>query len=154
MYYLATGNPFINAYLQTDWFGKGVFWILLLLSAISWTILLYKTWVFFHVRKRSKELSSLFSDQDPFGLQITPPQGKLLEVPHPYFEIYKNMKRHALALINRNHFFAPGEGTVLSEADLAILDSIQGASRTITTDGSSSVDQPGVFCQMLLPMLK
>lgn len=120
--FLAT-NPFLNAYLQTDWFGKGVFWGLFLLSAITWTVLLHKFWIFFHVKRLSSEFTSLFSEKDPLNLQITRLPNRLLEVPHPLFEIYKALKHHTLALISRNHLFAPTAETFLSDADLAILES-------------------------------
>jgi len=121
---LAAGNPFISAYVQSDWFGKWIFWGLFLLSGVSWTILLHKAWVYFQVRRLSAEFTSLFSENEPLNLQfIRPLKGRLLEVPHPFFEIYKALKQNALKIINRNHFFAPGSETALSEADLGLLES-------------------------------
>ncbi len=123
---LASGNPFISAYTQSDWFGKGIFWALFLLSILSWTILLYKSWVFSRVRAFSSEFITLFSDKDPLGLQFTRSGlGKWMEIPHPYFEIYKSLKQKTLQVINRNHFFAPqAEGPFfLSEADLGLIES-------------------------------
>ena len=58
----------------------------------------------------SREFSDQFSDKDPLGLQFTRPQkGRLLEVPHPFFEIYKALKQKTLQIIGRNHFFAPAQ---------------------------------------------
>lgn len=124
MVFLAAYNPFINAYFQSDWFGKWIFWGLFLLSGISWTVLTYKIWVFFQVRRLSAEFSSLFSEKDPLSIQFNRPiKGKIIEAPHPFFEIYKSFKQNTLAIINRNHFFAPGSETFLSEADLSLLES-------------------------------
>ncbi len=124
MFLFAAGNPFISAYLQSDWFGKWIFWGLFLLSGISWTILIHKAWVYFQVRRLSSEFASLFSEKEPLSLQFNRPlKGRLLEVPHPYFEIYKALKQNALTIISRNHFFAPGSETFLSEADLGLLES-------------------------------
>lgn len=121
---LAAGNPFISAYAQSDWFGKGVFWGLFLLSAVSWWILIHKTWIFYHVRRLSEELSGRFSEKDPLGLQFSKPvKGKLLEVPNPFFEVYKTMKHHVLQIISRNHFYIPAHDTSLSEADLGLIES-------------------------------
>jgi biopolymer transport protein TolQ len=124
MFVLAAGNPFINAYLQSDWFGKWIFWGLFLLSGITWTVLIHKSWVFFQMRRFAAEFSDLFSEKEPLNLQFNRPiKGRLLEVPHPHFEIYKTFKQKVLAMISRNHLFAPGRETFLSEADLNLLES-------------------------------
>jgi biopolymer transport protein TolQ len=121
---MTSGNPFISAYIQSDWFGKSIFWLLFLLSAVSWTLIVHKTWIFFQVRKLSKEVASLFSEKEPLGLQFAKPaKGHLLEVPNPFFEIYKALKQKTLQVIGRNHFFAPGVDVALSEADLALVES-------------------------------
>ncbi len=124
MFLLAAGNPFISAYLQSDWFGKWVFWGLFLLSALSWTVLVHKLWIFRQVRRLSSAFNDLFSEKEPLNLQFNRPMiGRMLEVPHPYFEIYKVFKQKALAIINRNHFFVPENETFLSEADLSLVES-------------------------------
>jgi biopolymer transport protein TolQ len=123
MMFLAAGNPFVTAYLQSDWLGKGIFWTLFLVSALSWTVLIHKTWLYYQVRKLSDEFSSLFSEKDPLGLQFAKPKGYLLEVPHPFFEIYKSLKQKTLQIISRNHFFAPNAETILSDSDLGLIDS-------------------------------
>ncbi len=123
MVLFAAGNPFITSYVQSDWFGKGIFWGLFLVSALSWTVLIHKAWIFYQVRKLSNEFTALFSDKDPLGLQFTRPKGSLLEVPHPFFEIYKALKQKTLQIISRNHFFAPNAETNLSEADLGLIES-------------------------------
>ena len=136
MQLLASGNPFITSYLQSDWFGKGIFWGLFLLSTASWGVLIHKAWIFSQISRLSREFSDQFSDKDPLGLQFTRPQkGRLLEVPHPFFEIYKALKQKTLQIIGRNHFFAPAqEGPVfLSDADLGLIESqIQTAISTQT----------------------
>lgn len=119
----ATGNPFITSYVQSDWFGKGIFWALFALSMVSWILILHKSWIFYQVGRISKEFASLFSEKDPLGLQFTRPKGAFLEIPHPFFEIYKALKQKTLQIINRNHFFAPGSEMALSEADLGLIDS-------------------------------
>lgn len=120
MVLLAVGNPFIGAYLQSDWLGKSIFWGLFLLSALSWTVLIHRCWIFFQVRRLSAHFASLFSEKEPFGLQFTHP---LKEAPHPFFEIYKLLKQKALQIIHRNHLFAPNSDISLSESDLALLES-------------------------------
>jgi biopolymer transport protein TolQ len=127
MLLFATGNPFVSAYVQSDWFGKGIFWGLFLLSALSWTILIHKAWIYYQVRRLSNEFTSLFSEKDPLGLHFTRTKGRLLEVPHPYFEIYKALKQKTLQIFSRNHFFAPNAETILSDADFGLIESqVQG----------------------------
>lgn len=123
---VASGNPFITAYVQSDWFGKGIFWALFLISALSWTVLIHKAWVYAQMRRLSNEFSALFSDKEPLGLQFNrSSKGRILEVPHPFFEIYKSFKQKALQIINRNHFFSPASESpiFLSEADLGLIES-------------------------------
>lgn len=123
MHILSSGNPFISAYLQSDWFGKGIFWGLFFLSGISWSVLIHKGWLLFQVRRLSKEFISLFSEKEPLSLQFSRPmKGRLLEVPHPFFEIYKSFKIKALAIISRNHFFL-SSNVAFSPSDLDLLES-------------------------------
>lgn len=123
MLLFAAGNPFITSYLQSDWLGKLIFWGLFTLSALSWTILIHKAWMYAQVKKLSNEFLDLFNEKDPLNLQFTRPKGHFLELPHPYFEMYKTLKQKMLLLMSRNHLFAPNEETTLSEADLGLIDS-------------------------------
>jgi len=123
MILLASGNPFIAAYVQSDWFGRGIFWGLFIISALSWSVLAHKAWIHYQVRILSNEFLHLFSEKDPLNLQFARPKGRLLEVPHPFFEIYRAVKQKTLQIISRNHFFAPTTETNLSEADLGLIDS-------------------------------
>jgi biopolymer transport protein TolQ len=120
----AAGNPFISAYVQSDALGKGIFWALFLLSILSWSVIVHKGWIFFHVRNLSSHFASLFSEKDPLGLQCSRHlKGRLLEVPNPFFEIYKAMKQNTLQMIQRNHLYFPTQETTLSEADLGLIES-------------------------------
>lgn len=123
MLLFAAGNPFVTSYVQSDWFGKLIFIALFTLSAISWTLLLYKVWLYTQVKKLSAAFADLFSEKEPLSLQFTRLKGRLLEVPHPFFEMYLTLKQKTLQLISRNHLYAPNAETVLSEADLGLIDS-------------------------------
>jgi biopolymer transport protein TolQ len=109
---------FITAYVESDWFGKAIFWGLFLLSAYSWTILLYKSWTFYQVRRLADEFTGLFSEKDPLTLQSTKPH----TAPHPFFEIYKAFKQKTLQIIGRNHMYSGTEPVSLSEADLNLIE--------------------------------
>lgn len=120
--FLAT-NPFIDSYIQSDWFGRWIFIGLLFLSLLSWSLLIYKTWVLNQVKKKCSVLKESFSEKEPLKLQFKRPiKGEMLEVPHPLFEIYKAFKAKALIIINRNHFFLGGE-RLFSPEDMEFLES-------------------------------
>lgn len=120
MILLASGNPFISAYLQSDWFGKGIFWSLFLLSAISWTLLAYKIWVASQVKRTSGRFAEQFDESiDLLHLQFSPQKSLAADLPHPYFEIYKTLKKNTLQIMDRNHFLT--KETFLSQADLDLI---------------------------------
>jgi biopolymer transport protein TolQ len=122
---LLAANPFINAYVLADWFGKGVFWLLFFLSVVSWTILIYKWWQLVQIRRLSREFAALFSEEkeQPLNFQYSRlPQHTWTEVPHPYFEVYKTAKQNALQMINRNHAIQQEGAAALSTADLALIE--------------------------------
>lgn len=123
---LAVANPFITAYVQSDWFGKGIFWGLFLLSVLCWIILLYKSWQFWVVRKLSNQFSRQFVEQstDPLNFQFQRPLiSRIKEIPHPLFEMYRAVKTQALLLMSR-------KGEQLSGQDLEMLESQVVASMT------------------------
>ena len=115
------GNPFIHAYLQSDWFGKGIFFGLFALSGISWTLLIHKGWILFQVDSLSKEFSSLLSEKEPLSLQFSRP----VKTPHPFFEIYKSFKIRALSIIGRSHTFFSSQDLDLLESELYIATGAQ-----------------------------
>lgn len=127
MILFAAGNPFISSYLQSDWFGKGIFWSLFILSGISWTLLAYKIWVTSQVKRTSNQFAAQFDESiDLLHLQFSPKKGFALELPHPYFEIYKSLKKNTLQIIDRNHYLS--KESFLSQADLELI-----ASNTYST---------------------
>jgi len=119
MILIATANPFISSYLQSDWFGKGIFLGLFLLSVLCWVILLFKSWQFWAVRKLSAQFSKQFAGQsgDPLNLQFQRPMlNRIGEIPHPLFDMYRAVKTQALQLMSR-------KGEHLSGPDLELLES-------------------------------
>ena len=120
---LATGNLFITAYVQSDWFGKGIFWGLFILSVLCWSILIHKIWIFLQMRRLSTEFYALFSDKDPLNLPFQGMgKGRILEIPHPFFEIYKSLKQKTLQIIGRNHLYAVEGPVFLCEADISLIE--------------------------------
>ena len=123
MFLFATGNPFISSYLQSDWMGKGIFIALFALSIFTWTILLYKVWLYYKVRKLSTEFIPFFSEKDPLNTRFTRAKGRFLEIPHPFFEIYRTAKQKVLQLSTKNHHYIPGSQMILSDSDMGMVES-------------------------------
>lgn len=114
---LLASNPFVNAYLQSDGFGKAIFCALFFLSILCWSVLVYKTWQLSRIRKLSRDFASLFSEQkgEPLHFQFSTPPKLWKQVPNPYFEIYKTAKQNTLQMLSRN------EGGDLSSPDLDLI---------------------------------
>lgn len=118
-----TGNPFISAYVQSDLFGKGLFWALFALSIVSWVVIIHRVWLFVHMQRLADEIKALFSEKDPLSLSRPVMIKRVIEVPHPFFEVYKGFKESALKLMQRNQHFITGSKAFLSEADLKMVES-------------------------------
>ncbi len=101
---LLAANPFVNAYLQSDGFGKAIFCALFLLSILCWTVLVYKAWQFSRIRKLSRDFTELFFEQKerPLALQFSTPPKRWKQIPNPYFEIYKTAKQNTLQMLTRS----------------------------------------------------
>ncbi|MDP1608247.1 MAG: MotA/TolQ/ExbB proton channel family protein [Chlamydiales bacterium] len=125
MILFAAGNPFMTAYLQSDWFGKGIFCGLFLLSGLSWALLLYKMWLLSQVQRISMQFKEQFHETaDLLHLQFSPKKS-FAEIPHPFFEIYKSLKKNTLQIMDRNHYLNGDsqETLFLSQADLDLVTS-------------------------------
>jgi biopolymer transport protein TolQ len=114
-------NPFVNAYLLSDWFGKGIFWMLFFMSAASWSVLIFKCWQMLYIRRISREFSQMFETQKEHPLRFQyhrAARNHWVEAPHPYFEVYKTAKQNALLIMRRN-----GESAeTLTAADLELIE--------------------------------
>jgi biopolymer transport protein TolQ len=122
-------NPFFSSYVESDFFGKLIFVGLFSLSALSWTVLAHKIWMFRISRRVSEEFSKLFLEHRRNPLTIAaapsiPPK----EVPHPFWDLYRLMKNQTIEMLNKNHHFLqqhgqPDLGAFLSPTDLKLLES-------------------------------
>jgi biopolymer transport protein TolQ len=108
----ASASPFISAYVQSDWLGKAIFWALFGVSGITWAVLIHKIWIQWNVNRLSNAFMELFSAHktDPLTLQVAAPRfGRWLEVPDPFFAMYKAMKQQALLLLERRKQLSPAD---------------------------------------------
>lgn len=100
---LLVGNPFFESYIHSDFLGKLIFIGLVILSIVSWILIIYKTWQTVQVRKTSFYFQKKFSNQqgNPLGIEVE----KTSYTPNPFREIYGTLKRFTLELLNKNKHF-------------------------------------------------
>ncbi len=113
-------NPLIQAYKDSDCFGKIIFLILILLSIITWTIFWQKTSVQKKFFKTGIELKNTFLGQKslPLSLDNLPPH-------NPFTDLYKSIKRISLELLNKNKdLLEPSEEhlVILSNSDIDVIE--------------------------------
>lgn len=60
---LTTSNPFVDAYMQSDFLGKIIFLGLIACSIVSWVILIHKGWVTYQAKKYSLQFYKAFESQ-------------------------------------------------------------------------------------------
>ena len=113
-------SPILDAYFKSDFFGKGIFLSLFILSIISWVILLQKIRISKKIRKLNSNFEKLINENEDTLLTIS----INAKLPHPYFEIHKNLKEKTLQILNKNRFFInqDQEKVYLSQADVDLID--------------------------------
>lgn len=119
LYLLASSNPFLSSYNQSDLFGKCIFLSLFALSIISWSLLIYKLWRARSMRKNSLITQHYFRESRdyPLALKFGSPKGSNI---NPFLEIYQTLKQGAMEYINKNQEFTE-DRTTLSNADIEAL---------------------------------
>ncbi len=125
-HFLANANPFIDAYLQSDFVGKLIFIALIALSVISWVLIIYKWRHNIQAQKTSQAFHKIFMQKQATPLQIDSQNGSVKDL-SPFYELYHVLKQHTLELLNRNHHLAALAGrsdtaVALSATDIAAID--------------------------------
>lgn len=98
-------NPFFEAYIHSDFLGKLIFISLIIISIISWIILLYKIWLTYQARKSSLQFQNKFYQKRFTPLQIELEQGKETQPLNPFKNIYQVLKKYTIELLNKNQHF-------------------------------------------------
>lgn len=97
--FLLNGNPFFEAYIHSDFLGKLIFLGLLLLSVISWVILIHKVWLTWQARQYSNQITQSFRIQKLNPLNVTIEEKKGL---NPFATLYQVLKKQTLDILNKN----------------------------------------------------
>lgn len=116
-------NPFIDAYVHSDFLGKVIFLSLIGLSVACWVILLYKWHTTFYARKNSAHFQKVFDVQKSNPLAL---DAAASSQPNPFLDLYVVLKKHTIDILNKNRRFGAiaGEGSsYLSSADLDVVES-------------------------------
>lgn len=117
---LSNSNPFFNAFINSDTLGKGIFIALILLSIISWIIILFKVLQARTAESSASNFYQLFQSNKYSPLNIE--YSGISE--NPFYSLYSTMKKYTLEILNKNRRFAAQENasSYLSKADLAFIE--------------------------------
>jgi biopolymer transport protein TolQ len=128
---LANVGAFVTAYAQSDFLGKLIILSLIFLSVLCWVILVQKVWTTRQVEQISKTFykAYLLNKDRLLHLEIDElPKPKNKMVPHPYAEIFRELKNKTVEILNKNIYFSSQNSAkeksqvYLSPADLEIVE--------------------------------
>jgi biopolymer transport protein TolQ len=124
-------NPFFAAYNDSDWVGKIIYIGLILLSVISWSVLIYKAWLIKRVKRESFSFRKVFVEQKQNPLSIHLRERSNPECPNAFYIVYEIIKSKTLELFEKNK--RAEEKTSLSSPDIELLGSCAQSSITSLT---------------------
>lgn len=126
--FLLGSNPFIQAYVQSDFLGKAIFLALLALSVCTWVILINKVMITTRVRRLAESFQTAFRDQrnSPLGLDCEEKQPG-----HPFLNLYLALREQTVDILNKNRKFTQAQkgesgketSTYLSPSDVDLVGS-------------------------------
>ncbi|KAF3362649.1 putative TolQ protein [Chlamydiales bacterium STE3] len=137
---LLINNPFFDSYIHSDFLGKLIFIGLIILSILSWIIIIYKTRQTLITKKNSFKFKERLEKQ----------KGQVLNLDHDitvpsssFKEIYLSLKKVSLELLNKNHHFlkhqhATAETSFLSQGD---IDCVEAKLLTTVSKESKHLEQ-------------
>lgn len=108
--FLLVGNPFFDAYIQSDILGKLIFIALISLSIITWIILIHKIILTSHAKKLSLQFWDSFQIQrlNPLSLEVE--GGTLKNKKSPFQELFSVLKKNTFEILNKNRKFGQSKG--------------------------------------------
>ncbi|MBS0635018.1 MAG: MotA/TolQ/ExbB proton channel family protein [Verrucomicrobia bacterium] len=118
--FLCEGNPFFDAYTDSDVLGKIIFVALLALSVVTWSVLIHKLWITKQVKKNSLQFRKTFSDSRHDPLSLPNAIIKHSEYPNAFGIIYDVLKNKTLEIFDKNG--KNKNASQLYSADIALLE--------------------------------
>lgn len=119
-------NPFFDAYFESDLLGKLIFIGLIILSVVSWIVLLYKGMITYRAKKAALKFQEAFQMHklNPLNLDVT--ASSLHKEKNPFLAIYQILKKQTLDILNKNRRFGIKENGVeasyLSPSDIDFVE--------------------------------
>lgn len=104
-FFLLVGNPFFDAYRESDFLGKLIFLALYSLSICSWTVLLYKIWVTYQAKKHAFQFHESFLLQKLNPLSLDCENLNKKQVINPFLDLYQVLKKQSLEVLAKNRHF-------------------------------------------------
>lgn len=124
-------NPFFAAYNDSDWIGKVIYIGLILLSIISWSVLVYKLWLTNRVKKESFYFRKTFLEQRQSPLSFHYKDRSTPECPNAFSIVYEIIKTKTFELFEKNK--KQDEKPALSSNDIDLLNACAQSSITSLT---------------------
>ncbi|TXI42370.1 MAG: MotA/TolQ/ExbB proton channel family protein [Nitrosomonas sp.] len=111
-------NPFIQAYTQSDLLGKVIFLSLILLSIVTWIILIYKIRLTKKAKLLSEDFFATFDQQRHNPLNFTYDDSS-----NPFINLYLKLKKYAVDILQKNQRFGlkSDAGSYLSPQDIDLV---------------------------------
>ncbi len=103
---ILNGNPFFEAYSQSDLLGKLIFLSLYILSICSWSILLYKTWITYQAKKYAFRFHEAFQLQKLNPLSLDSEGIYKKNGINPFLELYQVLKKQSMEILTKNRHFS------------------------------------------------
>lgn len=114
-------NPFIDAYLESDYLGKLIFLGLYTLSICSWIIIAHKWWITYLARKQSMEIYKAFEMQRMNPLNLDCDHLVKKHQPNPFLDLYMVLKKHTLEILKKNRRFSQQSGTQVDDPSISFM---------------------------------
>jgi len=123
-------NPFFDAYFHADLLGKLIFIGLFILSIVTWTLIIHKVRVSRRVKELAVHFQTAFKNQAQQPLSVEYQRQIHREFSHPFYELYKTLRKHTLEVLNKNRAFAsnaqinlPAGSSYLGSSDIELIES-------------------------------
>jgi biopolymer transport protein TolQ len=100
------GNPFFEAYSQSDILGKLIFLGLYALSICSWTVLIYKIWVTHQAKRNAFRFYEAFQLQKLNPLSLDCDGINKRKTVNPFLDLYQVLKKQSLDVLTKNRHFS------------------------------------------------
>ena len=121
-------NPFVTAWLDSDLIGKMIFIALIVLSLISWTIIIHKWWITSRVKQESFLFKRSFFEQKQNPLEVTYSRTTHPETPNAFQIVYEVLKGKTAELFEKNqrgkqeNKDSSDHSPLLAASDIALLE--------------------------------